>query len=135
MRLHLWKGALGLAMGFALMRIGFADYREVNAMFRFSDFRLLLSFMGGVGLAALAVLLLRVKRGVPRAFNPGVIPGGMLFGLGWALSGACPWIALVQLGSGQIASLATIAGIALGTWIYQPVHARFFRWDTGICGL
>ena len=48
---------------------------------------------------------------------------GVLFGLGWALTGGCPAAPLVQLGEGKLAALATMVGIAVGTTVYRRVHS------------
>jgi len=69
----------------------------------------------------------------PRRVHPGVLGGGVLFGLGWALSGACPSIAMVQLGEGQLGALWTVTGIVLGNWMYARVHARYFGWSAASC--
>jgi len=34
----------------------------------------------------------------------------------------------------ELFPLLSLGGILLGTWLYPPVHARFFRWDKGSCG-
>lgn len=133
---HFRLGLAGVVFGFVLSWVGFADFGAVQGMFTFADLRLLLTFVGAVVLSAVAFAALpRARRVAPRPFHPGSIPGGLLFGAGWALCGACPSIALVQLGEGRLCALATIAGIALGTWTYGQVHSRFFRWDPGTCDL
>jgi hypothetical protein len=43
--------------------------------------------------------------------------GRLVFGVGWALSGACPGTALAQLGEGKLYALATVARHPLGTWL------------------
>ncbi|MBK8940052.1 MAG: YeeE/YedE family protein [Polyangiaceae bacterium] len=53
--------------------------------------------------------------------------------VGWALSGACPSIALVQLGEGQLGGLVTLVGIFAGNFVYSIVHERHFRWSTSSC--
>jgi uncharacterized membrane protein YedE/YeeE len=58
---------------------------------------------------------------VGKPFASGLFLGGIVFGVGWALSGACPGTALAQLGEGKLYALATIAGITLGTWIFLRV--------------
>lgn len=126
---------LGLALGFSLQRMGFTDFLEVHRMFRFQDLRLLWTFLGGLALYRLALPWAEGGQPPPpRPLHPGTIPGGVLFGAGWALSGACPSVPLVQLGEGQLAALATLAGVLVGTRAYQVVHARWFRWETGACG-
>lgn len=129
---------LGVLMGFVLSRIGFSSWDEVHAMFVFSSLRMFLTF-------ALAVMVLFVAFRVlakvaaerthfrARPIHQGTLLGGLLFGAGWALSGACPSIALVQLGEGQLAAGYTLLGIFAGNWLYGAVHARYLRWDTGSC--
>ncbi len=125
---------VGLAFGFALSRMGFSDWGEVHRMLAFADLRLLFSFAAAVALIAAAMLLLaRGKSLQPRPIHKGTLVGGAIFGAGWAVTGACPSAALVQLGEGRLAALATLAGIVAGTALYRPVHARWFRWDRGGC--
>jgi uncharacterized membrane protein YedE/YeeE len=62
-----------------------------------------------------------------------MMPGSLLFGVGWALSGACPSVALVQIGEGKLAALATLVGIFAGNYGYAWLHERRFRWSTGSC--
>jgi uncharacterized membrane protein YedE/YeeE len=127
---------VGLLLGFALSRIGFASWDEVHRMFTLADPRLLLTFGGAVvamGLAC-AVLTRRLHLRLPaRPIHKGTIAGGVIFGVGWALSGACPAVALVQLGEGQLGSVATLLGIVFGNWVYPRVHARWLRWPAQSC--
>lgn len=129
-------GGIGLFMGFSLSRIGFADWDEVHAMFTFESLRLVLAFLTGVALLLPAWRLIHRVTGATwsaRHIHRGTLAGGALFGLGWALSGACPSIALVQVGEGQLGALLTLAGIFLGNLGYSVVHDRFFRWSTSGC--
>ncbi|MGH7436298.1 MAG: YeeE/YedE thiosulfate transporter family protein [Polyangiaceae bacterium] len=128
--------AVGLLLGFSLSRIGFSSWDEVHSMFTFHDLRLFLTFCCGVVLLAVAWEVVRrvwAPRVGIRPIHPGTLPGGVVFGLGWALCGACPAVALVQLGEGQAGGLFTLAGILAGNWIYASVHERFFRWSPGVC--
>jgi uncharacterized membrane protein YedE/YeeE len=124
---------LGLAMGFGLSRIGFSDFGEVHRMFTFRDFRLLLTFAFAVALTMVGTRLLARRREAHGPVHAGTIGGGVLFGIGWALTGACPSIAWVQLGEGKVLAALTLAGMLAGTWLYPAVHRRFFRWDSGSC--
>jgi uncharacterized membrane protein YedE/YeeE len=122
--------------GFILSRIGFADFSEVHRMFVFADLRLFLAFAVGVGLSMIGfVIFSKLSKMPPRPLHPGSVIGGILFGVGWAITGACPAIVLVQVGEGQLAGLATLAGLAIGVVLYPPVHRRFFRWDVGSCSM
>jgi uncharacterized membrane protein YedE/YeeE len=53
-----------------------------------------------------------------KKFNKGQIYGGLIFGLGWAITGACPGPLFAQLGSGSLAVIVVIASAMAGTWIY-----------------
>jgi hypothetical protein len=54
----------------------------------------------------------------PNQFNKGQIYGGLIFGLGWAITGACPGPLFAQLGNGfGIISVTLLSAIA-GTWVY-----------------
>ncbi|VAX14233.1 hypothetical protein MNBD_GAMMA24-2006 [hydrothermal vent metagenome] len=133
---YLFYAFLGLAMGFVVARIGFADYDELHRMFILADLRMLYSFAGAVVLSMLILALWSKK--MPKQnkiFQPGTIPGSMLFGFGWAISGACPSLVFVQLGSGRLAAIFTLLGIYLGVLLHKKIHARYFRWDTGSCGV
>ena len=131
---YLIYSLLGTAMGFILARIGFADYDEINKMFAFIDFRLLLTFASSVGVLMIIGLLFRNR--FPRQdkfIQPGTVPGSMLFGFGWAVTGACPSLVFVQLGQGRIPAVMTLFGIYLGVILYRKMHAKYFLWDVGSC--
>lgn len=131
---HLFYGLFGLAMGFVLTRIGFGDFDEVHKMWALIDLRMFYAFAGAVGVAMIGFLLLTWGQSLPqKPIHKGTIIGGLLFGVGWAVTGACPSTALLQVSAGYLPAVITIAGIVFGAWLYRIVHARFFRWDTGAC--
>jgi len=128
-------GLVGLALGFSLGNIGFGRYGELHRMFVLVDLRLLYTFMGAVALCLVGFFLLLRKRGIgPNPYHRGIVPGSLLFGLGWALCGACPAVALVQLGEGRLCALLTLVALLAGNWVYPLVHRRFFKFDPGSCG-
>lgn len=132
---HTRFALLGMLMGIALSSIGFSNYSELHKMFLFADLRMMFTFAGAVLIAF--VVLNFFMQGLPQTkkpLHPGIIPGSVLFGAGWAISGSCPSIALVQLGEGQLAALFTMLGILFGVWSYRRMHRKFFRWDSGSCG-
>jgi len=126
---------LGALLGFSLSRIGFTNYDELHKMFVFSDLRLLMVFAGAVGLSAIAYRLHPLGRAIPaRGVDRSTVIGSIIFGLGWALSGACPGAALAQLGEGKLFAVFTLAGIVSGTLAYGPLNGRLLRWGTSSCG-
>lgn len=136
MKAHLRFAIYGLLFGFALSRIGFGDFGEVHAMFTFADLRLFLTFCGGVALSMVGFLALTRMSQIPRrTLHPGSVAGGVLFGAGWALTGACPSIVLVQLGQGYVSAFATLAGVLIGTALYKPLHRRYLPWEIESCAM
>jgi len=131
---YLIYGFLGTAMGFVLARIGFADYDEINKMFSFTEFRLLLTFAASVAVLMVIGFLFRSRFPYQDKFiQPGTIPGSMLFGFGWAVTGACPSLVFVQLGQGRLPAIMTLVGIYLGVVLYRKMHAKYFLWNVGSC--
>jgi uncharacterized membrane protein YedE/YeeE len=104
-------------------------------MFTFSDFRLLFLFASSVAITMIGFALLARRTTIPKKpFTKGTIPGSILFGTGWAITGACPSIALVQLGEGKIVAVFTVLGILFGVWMYRRLAAGGMQLDTGVCG-
>lgn len=126
----------GLFMGAMLALSGFADFEQIHQMFTFTDFRLFFGFMGAVAFSMAAYFVFGLGQGMVRKkYHKGTVMGGMLFGAGWAMSGACPGIALVQLGQGQLAALFTLFGVALGAWVYrQMATGTTLQLNTNVCG-
>ena len=53
-----------------------------------------------------------------KVFDKGQIYGGLLFGFGWALTGACPGPLFAHIGAGFYAVIVVIASAVAGTWTY-----------------
>lgn len=124
----------GLALGFTVGNIGFGDFTELNRMFTFQDLRMFYAFAGGVAIIVVVFALVGVRR-TPGRIHAGVIPGAVLFGTGWAISGGCPAIPIIQVASGYLPALITIAGVIVGIWLCRWTNAKYFHLDRGSCGL
>ncbi len=122
----------GLAFGYSIARIGFGDFAEINAMFTFQDLRMLLAFAGAVAILVVAFLVLRVPRN-PGRIHAGVVPGAVLFGTGWALTGGCPAIPIVQVATGYLPAFVTLGGVVVGIQLSRWANARFLHVDQGSC--
>lgn len=127
----------GLLFGFILSRVGATQYDTIANMFLLRDFHLmgviaLAILVAGVGMALFRRYQVKAPDGAPlkiapKPRKPGNLLGGLLFGAGWALAGACPGTALAQLGEGSLVGLFTVLGIFLGTMLYRRVGARVER--------
>ena len=133
-RVHLELLAFGALLGGAVSAAGFTDYGELHRMFTFAEPRLLLTFGGAILLAGIGFALHCRGAGMPiRPLVRGTVPGAVLFGAGWAISGGCPGAVLAQIGEGKLAALVTFAAILAGTAIGQRLKAKA-GWDSGSCG-
>ncbi|HEY0693477.1 MAG TPA: YeeE/YedE thiosulfate transporter family protein [Kribbella sp.] len=124
----------GLGLGFVLANVGFGDYAQVNRMLTFQDLRMLFAFAGALAIIVVVFALVRVRR-TPGRIHAGVIPGAVLFGTGWAISGGCPTIPLIQVATGYLPALVMLAGVAVGFWLSRWANAKYFHLDRGSCGL
>lgn len=135
---------LGTAFGFTLSRAGATRFDVIADMFKFRNAQLYFVIGTAFVLNLIAFQILRRSNssgryGMPlnlpdRHLHPGIIPGAILFGLGWAITGTCPGTAMAQLGEGHLSTLAIIGGTFAGAWIYPRIHARFFNWQASRCG-
>ena len=115
----------GLLLGFVVGRLGFTDYGELHRMLTFSDLRLFSAFLLAVNLLVMVFMTIGKGLVLPRGtFHRGLIPGAVLFGVGWALTGACPGVALVEVGQGSLPALASLAGIGVGIGLRQWGRAK-----------
>ena len=127
----------GVGLGFVVSAAGFTNWDAIHRMFTFAEFRLLLTFGSAAVILAVGWTFLsrfNMPNWSPRHFHRGSLPGGLLVGFGWAISGACPTIVMVQLGEGQLGALWTIGGILIGNYVYSVVHPKFFGWSISGCG-
>jgi uncharacterized membrane protein YedE/YeeE len=60
----------------------------------------------------------------PKRFNKGQVIGGLIFGFGWAMTGACPGPLFAQLGAGITVIAVVIASAVAGTWVYGKVRDK-----------
>ncbi len=84
---------------------------------------------GMVSIGLIKRLGLKTKQSEPvriaaKTFHRGQIYGGLLFGLGWALTGACPGPLFAQIGSGFLPVSVTLLSAIGGTWVYGYFRAR-----------
>jgi uncharacterized protein len=119
----------GTAFGIVMAKSEAISWFRIQEMFRFQDFHMYGIIGTAVVLGALGVWLIKKYKmrdfsGNLITFNPKektwtrYLVGGIFFGLGWALTGACPGPLFVNLGYGFYAIGIAIIGALLGTWLY-----------------
>jgi len=119
----------GVLFGYFLSKARATDYDTVMDMFLFRDFQLWGVMIVAITVTALGLFLLRWKKipamsGKPLqlesfSWQPRRLIGALLFGVGWAMAGACPATALAQIGEGKLVAFVTVIGILAGVWAYS----------------
>jgi hypothetical protein len=121
---------LGIAFGIVLTRSEVLSWFRIQEMFRFQSFRMYGIIGSAVATAALSVALIKwaglksvsgERIVIPaRPLNRGIqyAAGGMIFGLGWALTGACPGPLFALIGNGVSVMIMAVASALAGTWAY-----------------
>lgn len=124
---------LGLVFGIVMYKSETASWFRIYEMFRFESFHMY-GFIGSALVVGLIGIWLMKKSEAKDVEGKKIeIPnkdksiaryliGGIFFGLGWALVGACPGPIFVLLGSGYFSMIIVIIGALLGTYLYG-----FFR--------
>jgi uncharacterized membrane protein YedE/YeeE len=118
----------GIVFGLALTKAEAISWFRIQEMFRFEAFQMFGIFMTAIPTGALALLIIRKLKlrsidgtpiGMPKkAYSHGLIIGGLIFGFGWALTGACPGPLYAQIGSGSFVTIITLLSAIAGTWTY-----------------
>ena len=61
---------------------------------------------------------------IPKSFHKGQVIGGLLFGFGWAMTGACPGPLFALMGSGASVIIVSLLSAILGTWVYGRLQSK-----------
>ena len=121
---------IGLAFGFSLERAGFGSSRRLAAIFYLRDMAVLKVMFTALIVAMLGLLYFLAMGWLSQDqiyFMPSVygaqIVGGLLFGVGFVMSGWCPGTAAVGLASGKIDALVFLGGATLGSVLFNELFA------------
>src|SRR5690554_4150477 len=126
---------VGIALGIILVKSEAVSWYRIYEMFRFESFHMY--GIIGTAIATGVILLLITKKlkfkniegnlmNVPdkeMGFTRYIL-GGTLFGLGWALSGACPGPMYILVGTGVFTMLIVIAAAIFGTYVYGVIRDK-----------
>jgi uncharacterized membrane protein YedE/YeeE len=125
---------MGTIFGIILTKAEVISWYRIQEMFRLQSFHMFGVIGSAVVVGALSVFLIkRLKAktiyGEPivledKKFNKGQIYGGLLFGFGWAVTGACPGPLFAQIGTGATVVSVTLLSAIVGTWVYGYVRDR-----------
>ncbi|HEX6335154.1 MAG TPA: DUF6691 family protein [Flavisolibacter sp.] len=125
---NLKYAAIGIVFGIAFTKSEIISWFRIQEMFRLQSFHMYGVIGTAIAIGMLSVWLIkkfRVKTIYgeqihfhPKKFNKGQVIGGLLFGLGWALTGACPGPLFAQIGAGFFVIAVVMLSAVAGTWVY-----------------
>ena len=125
---------MGLFFGILLDKAEIISWFRIQEMFRFQSFHMYGVIGSAVIIGAISVWIIkkfRIKTIYgepiefhPKKFNKGNVYGGILFGLGWAMTGACPGPLFAQIGTGALVIIVTLLSAIAGTWVYGNIRER-----------
>ncbi len=126
--------AAGIWFGVLLVKAEVVSWFRIQEMFRLQSFHMYGVIGSAVVVGMISIWLikkLKVKTIYgepivlyPKKFNKGQVYGGLLFGMGWAITGACPGPLFALIGSGATVIIVTLLSAVAGTWVYGLIREQ-----------
>ena len=127
-------GIAGVFFGIILVKSEVISWFRIQEMFRLQSFHMYGVIGSAIAVGMLSIFLIKkfnIKtidgepiRIEPKKFNKGQVYGGLIFGLGWALTGACPGPLFAQIGTGATVIIVTLFFAIVGTWVYGRLRHK-----------
>lgn len=119
---------VGVLFGIVFVKAEVISWYRIQEMFRLQSFHMYGVIGSAIVVGMLSIWLIKKFRirtihgeaitFHPKKFNKGQIYGGLIFGLGWAMTGACPGPLFAQIGTGATVISVTLLSAIAGTWVY-----------------
>ena len=120
--------AVGVVFGIVFVKAEVISWFRIQEMFRLQSFHMYGVIGTAIVVGMISVWLIKrfniktiygeTVTFQPKKFNKGQIIGGITFGLGWAMTGACPGPLFAQIGMGTLVILVVLLSAIAGTWVY-----------------
>ncbi|NTS42614.1 YeeE/YedE family protein [Flavisolibacter sp. BT320] len=131
---NLKYAAVGILFGIAFTKAEIISWFRIQEMFRLQSFHMYGVIGTAIFVGMISVWLIKKYKVKtiygeaiefhPKKFNKGQIYGGLIFGLGWAMTGACPGPLFAQIGSGFLVIVVVLLSAVAGTWVYGYLRDR-----------
>jgi len=122
----------GILFGIILVKSEVISWLRIQEMFRLQSFHMYGVIGSAIVIGIISIFIIKKFKirsidGEPiqfdkKKFSKGQIYGGLLFGIGWAMTGACPGPLFALIGNGTTVIIVTLFSAIMGTWVYG-----FFR--------
>ena len=119
---------LGFVFGVILIKAEVVSWFRIQEMFRFQSFHMYGVIFSAIAVGIISIQIIKkfkvktitgkdIKIG-KKELNKGTVIGGFIFGLGWAMTGACPGPMYALFGSGLLVFGVILLSALIGTWTY-----------------
>ncbi|MBC7536659.1 MAG: YeeE/YedE family protein [Ferruginibacter sp.] len=125
---------MGLFFGVILVKSEVISWYRIQEMFRLQSFHMFGVIGSAVVTGIMSIWLIKKFKiktisgqqiELPaKEFQKGQIYGGLIFGFGWAITGACPGPLFAQIGSGFGVIIVTLLSAVAGTWMYGLIREK-----------
>ena len=126
--------AIGILFGIVFVKAEIISWFRIQEMFRLQSFHMYGVIGSAVVVGIISIWVIKkfnIKtidgeeiKFHKKDFNKGQIFGGLLFGLGWAITGACPGPLFAQIGSGTTVVVIPLISAIAGTWVYGLIREK-----------
>lgn len=131
---HLKYVIIGILFGIIFVKAEIISWFRIQEMFRMQSFHMYGVIGSAVFTAMISIFIIKrfniktiygekieIKA---KSFSVGQIYGGLTFGLGWAITGACPGPLFAQIGTGATVISVTLLSAIAGTWVYGLIRDK-----------
>ncbi|WP_374173669.1 DUF6691 family protein [Flavobacterium tructae] len=125
---------VGIFFGILFVKTEIISWFRIQEMFHLESFHMYGVIGSAVAVGVISVFLIKkfnikTLQGEkieiqPKTFSKGQIYGGLLFGFGWAITGACPGPLFAQIGTGATVIIVTLISAIFGTWVYGLIKDK-----------
>lgn len=125
---------VGIVFGIVFVKAEIISWYRIQEMFRLQSFHMFgvigtAVLVGSFSIFILKKFNIKTLSGEPisiknKTMDKGKIIGGFIFGLGWAITGACPGPLFAQIGAGFLPIIITFASAVLGTWVFGAIKHK-----------